>query len=56
MKDRCARCGKAVLNWAWVLWHGPNGFRRYKLCVKCYNEIGAAKAAPPKSKSTICGE
>ena len=37
--DRCAKCGKPMLYYTLVLWNGPNGFRRYRLCNKCKGKV-----------------
>jgi hypothetical protein len=31
----CAKCHHPAPVYALVLWHGGNGFRRYRLCPKC---------------------
>ena len=38
-----------------ILWHGPNGFRRYCLCEKCVNEVDLEKKSTykPREQSGI---
>ena len=35
MTRTCEKCHKPTAVWSLVLWKGPNGFRRYKLCDSC---------------------
>lgn len=32
---KCARCQKKILYFTAVLWMGPRGFRRYRMCDGC---------------------
>jgi hypothetical protein len=35
----CAKCRHPAPVWTLVLWKGPNGYRRYRLCDKCKTAV-----------------
>jgi hypothetical protein len=46
--QKCGRCKQALTYFTFVLWQGPNGYRRYALCDKCKREVESGEGAPGK--------
>ena len=45
IKMKCARCQKKTDYYKMILWSGPNGFRRYRLCEACRKAIEKQRKA-----------
>ena len=48
----CAKCRKPAPVYSLVLWRGPNGYRRYKLCPACEDAVNGVKK-PKKMRIVI---